>query len=83
MCNVSDYIWEKAATEGMAQGLEKGMAQGLEKGMAQGLEKGTVDTIRRVASNMIRKGYQPEVISEITGCPLEDIKKIAAELQNS
>lgn len=71
MCNVSDYIWEKAATEGMAQG------------MAQGLEKGTADTIRRIVTSMLQRGDQPDAISEVTGCPLEDIKKIAAELQNS
>ena len=67
MCNVSDYIWEKAATEGMAQGLEKG----------------TADTIRRIVTSMLQRGDQPDAISEVTGCPLEDIKKIAAELQNS
>lgn len=68
MCNISDYIEERAT----ARGMEKGM------------EKGIIQNKREVALRMLKKGMSDKDILEITGLneqQLEDIKKEAQTSQ--
>lgn len=67
MCNLSYGIQEKAFEEGIAKGIEKG------------IEEGKIELI----SLMLRKGYKPELISEMTDIPLDKIKKISEDMTST
>ena len=52
--------------------MEKGMKKGIEKGMKKGMEKEKINT----AKNMLEKNLTLELISEITGLSVEQIKSL-------
>ena len=62
--------------DGLEQGIEKGMKQGIEKGMKQGMEKGIEQATLNVVKNALKKGLSLELISELTGLPVEEIEKL-------
>ncbi|MCP4155605.1 MAG: hypothetical protein GY757_48220, partial [bacterium] len=63
-------VWEKKAWD---EGIEKGREEGREEGM----EKGKLFTARR----MLKKGLDAELIAVVTEFPIEDIKKLADDVQ--
>ncbi|OON95954.1 MAG: hypothetical protein ATN31_10290 [Candidatus Epulonipiscioides saccharophilum] len=73
--------------EGLAEGLEKGkaegLAEGLEKGEATGEAKGRVNEKIEIAKNSLKKGFEIDVIMEITGLPEKELKKLQAEISQS
>ena len=58
--------------EGMEKGIEKGMEKGMEKGIEKGREEGKIEVARKLAST----DMEAEKIAEITGVPIEEIKKL-------
>lgn len=66
---------ERGIKQGLKQGREQGIEQGIERGREQGIEQGKVE----VARNLLRKGWTPEGIAEITNIPIETIRALAAE----
>ena len=65
---------DEAREEGLVQGLERGLEQGLEKGLEQGRNEERLQLIRK----MVSRGMTPELISEMTGLSLEEIKSMLA-----
>ena len=80
MCNLSYGIEERGIEKGIEigieKGIEKGREEGIEKGREEGIEKGKIELIE----SMLRKGYKPELISEMTDLSIEKIRKISEDL---
>ena len=66
--------------KGIAIGTEKGIAIGTEKGIAIGTEKGIQQGAQAKALEVARKmkagGLEEEMISEMTGLPVVEIRKL-------
>jgi hypothetical protein len=58
------------------EGIEKGIEKGMEKGMEKGIEKGRAEDARK----MLRKGYDPNDIFEITGISFDRLQELEADL---
>ena len=58
---------EKAAAEAAVKAEAKGLAEGEAKGKAEGLAEGEAKGKLETAKNMLVKGFEISVISEITG----------------
>lgn len=54
------------------RGIETGIKKGMEKGMEKGIEKKAMET----AKIAIKKGFSDELISELTGLSVDEIKSI-------
>ena len=62
--------------KGIAIGTEKGIAIGTEKGIAIGTEKGAQAKALEVARKMKARGLEDGLISEMTGLPAVEIRKL-------
>ena len=64
----------------MKQGLEDGLKQGLEEGMKQGLKDGLKQGESKrnaeIAKEMLKKGFEVSIISEITKLNKKEIEEI-------
>ena len=79
---------KEGLTEGMKQGLEEGIKQGLEDGLKQGLEEGMKQGLEdgfkqgeskrnaEIAKEMLKKGFEVSIISEITKLNKKEIEEI-------
>ena len=61
---------DEAREEGLVQGLEQGLVQGLEQGLEQGR--------KQLVCEMVSRGMSPDLISEMTGLSIEEIKSMLA-----
>ena len=52
-----------------------------EDGMNAGIEKGAREKAIETAKNLLREGDSPEKVARCIGLPLEEVQKLAAELQ--
>ncbi len=68
--------WAPVMARDMAQELAKDMAQDMAKELA---EEKAVET----AKNFILKNFEPSVIAECTGLPLEQVLQLQKELQST
>ncbi len=48
----------------------------IEEGIEQGIEQGRVKEVRNIALNMLQKGLEVSLISEVTGLSAEEIKRL-------
>ena len=66
--------------EGHASGVQEGKKLGIEEGHAsgvkEGLARGIAENQRDIATNMLAKGMDAELISELTGLAEEDIAEL-------
>ena len=69
-----DMTLETAIDEAREEGLEQGLEQGLEKGLEQGRNEERLQLIR----TMVSRGMTPDLISEMTGLSIEEIKSMLA-----
>ncbi|MDR1336328.1 MAG: hypothetical protein LBK22_05825, partial [Tannerella sp.] len=67
--------------EGLEEGLAKGRAAGLEEGLTKGREEGREEERAEIAVNALKKGLSPEDISELTGLPPDEIRRLKNGLQ--
>ena len=74
--NGMDAAKREGMEKGIAIGTEKGIAIGTEKGIAIGTEKGAQAKALEVARKMKARGLEDGMISEMTGLPAEEIKKL-------
>ena len=65
-----DMTMETAIDEAREEGLEQGLTQGLEQGVVQGR--------KQLVCEMISRGMTPELISDMTGLTIEEIKSMLA-----
>ena len=65
-----DMTMETAIDEAREEGLEQGLTQGLEQGVVQGR--------KQLVCEMVSRGMTPELISDMTGLTIEEIKSMLA-----
>ena len=74
--NGMDAAKREGMEKGIAIGTEKGIAIGTEKGIAIGTEKGARAKALEVARKMKARGLEDGLISEMTGLPAVEIRKL-------
>ena len=62
--------------EGHASGIKEGKKLGIEEGHASGLKEGKAERDRDIAANMLAKGMDTALISELTGLSEQDIAEL-------
>ena len=84
------YIMDQKATEdagfdkglkvglqqGMQQGIQEGIQQGIQQGMASGIQQGKKEQKLAIAKNMKIQNIDFELISQVTGLSIEEIKNL-------
>ena len=75
MCQALEEYYQDGVQEGIEKGILQGRAEGLAQGMKQGIEKG----IEQVVANMLRKGFDVELIAELAGLSVVDIRKYVVQ----
>ena len=72
---------EDGILEGFERGIKKGIEKGIEKGIAKGIAEGKVEgeyaQALKTARMMIKKGYDVELINELTELSIEEIKNLS------
>jgi predicted transposase/invertase (TIGR01784 family) len=68
MLQLADVRKSRVFAEGVEEGIQKGIEKGIEKGEALALEK--------VAARLLAKGDSIAEIAEVTGLPVDSIKKL-------
>ncbi|WP_439242845.1 hypothetical protein [Lonepinella sp. BR2474] len=63
-------------TSAEMRGIRQGLQQGLEQGIQQGIEQGRSNTLKENARNMLNRGFDVQLISEVLGLPVDEIKKL-------
>ena len=78
MMTERDYtnILNTYRAEGLAEGEAKGKAEGRLEGKAEGIEEGEARGKTEVARAMKEKGLGMALISELTGLPEDEIRKL-------
>jgi predicted transposase/invertase (TIGR01784 family) len=71
---------QKGLQEGLQKGLQEGLQKGLHKGRQEGLQEGRQGEKLEIARSALREGLSAETVSKLTGLPLEEIQRLAAEL---
>ena len=67
-----DAIMSSAWETGMEKVLQEGMKQGMQQGLQQGIRQERQDIVFR----MLEKGMDPEVIADLTGTDVEEIREL-------
>ena len=67
---------EEGRAEGREEGRVEGRAEGLAEGLAEGREKGLAEGLLQVAKSMKQMGLPIETITQATGLPTEEIRKL-------
>ena len=74
--NILNTYRAEGLAEGEAKGKTEGLAEGEAKGKAEGIEEGEARGKTEVARAMKSKGLGMALISELTGLPEDDIRKL-------
>ena len=61
---------------GIEEGIKKGKEEGIREGIEQGIEKGIEQEKYSLAKNMKNRNMDINIISELTGLSMEEIKKL-------
>ena len=61
-----------------AKGKAAGMSEGMTAGMAAGMTTGQAEATRRVAASMLSRGFEANLVSEVTGLSIEIIHSLPA-----
>jgi len=76
MCQALEEYYQ----DGVQEGIEKGIAQGIQQGIEQGMEKGIEQERKNIVANMLKKGFDVELIAELVGLSVVDIRMICNEI---
>lgn len=87
-CNYNDFAQRFIATlpeledtmSTMAQQLEQ---RGLERGMQQGMQQGMQNMARNVAKSMLDRNMPIDIIAEISGLPITEIKALIRQMDSA
>ena len=72
---VERSVMEEAVEQGHAQGLAQGHAQGHAQGLEEGLEQGIKQEKENITRNMLKEGFDLDLIAKLTGLSTEEISK--------
>ena len=77
---LGDQGYRDGLSQGKAEGFSQGKAEGREEGKAEGISEGIsegkIENKKEIAKNMLSKAMEVELISEITGLSIEEIKNL-------
>ena len=62
--------------QGYRDGLSQGKVEGKAEGISEGISQGKIENKKEIAKNMLSKAMEVELISEITGLSIEEIKNL-------
>jgi len=62
--------------DGLSQGKAEGREEGKAEGISEGISEGKIENKKEIAKNMLSKAMEVELISEITGLSIEEIKNL-------
>ena len=71
---------EKGILQGRVEGIAQGMKQGIKQGIEQGIEKGIVQGKKSIIVNMLKKGFDIEMIVELSGLSEKEVQSLCVEL---
>ena len=58
------------------KGLKRGIQQGIQQGIQEGLTEGERKAKLEIAKSSLKNGLSVEIVSQITGLSLEEIKSL-------
>jgi len=67
---------EEGLKEGKEEGLKEGKEEGLKEGKQEGLKEGEKNGKIEIARNMLKKGLDVNLISELSGLSIEEIENL-------
>jgi len=80
MCQALEEYYQDGVQEGIEkgilQGMEKGIAQGMKQGIEQGIEKGIEQGKKSIIVNMLKKGFDLEIIVELSGLSEKEVRSL-------
>ncbi len=65
-------LFEQTVDEACKKSRQEGMQKGIRKGLREGRQEG----VQEVVLNMLKKSANMAFIAEVTGLPVEEIKKL-------
>ena len=60
---------------------EEGRTEGREEGRKEGRAEGRAETMRETAVKAIQKGFGLEIVAELSGLSMEEVKVLAESIQ--
>ena len=72
MCQALEEYYQ----DGVQEGIEKGLAQG----MKQGIEKGIEQERKKYITNMLKRGFDVELIAELANLSVVDVRRLCSEV---
>ncbi|WP_312811575.1 hypothetical protein [Sedimentibacter sp.] len=80
--NYADLKLSKEVSEMTEYIYTRGKAEGVREGKAEGVKEGRAEGKLETAIEMLKKGLEIELISEVTKLPEEEIKKLLEKINN-
>jgi predicted transposase/invertase (TIGR01784 family) len=77
--NILEFAKKEARREGLQEGREEGRAEGREEGRAEGRAEG----VKEMAVEMLKKGMDIELVSEISKLSIDDVRKLRRQLPSA
>ena len=71
--NTIDYAREEGEKVGEKRGREIGRAEGRAEGRDEGINEGRSKEKTAIARNMLTKGYDLKIVSELTGLSIDEV----------
>ncbi|GAA5819786.1 MAG: Pseudogene of transposase [Methanobrevibacter sp. CfCl-M3] len=66
----------KGIKEGKIEGIKEGKIKGMKEGIIKGEQKGMNDGKLEIAINLLRKGMELDLVSEVTNLPISKLKNL-------
>ena len=83
MCQALEEYYQDGVQEGIEKGIlqgrAEGLAQGMKQGIEQGIEKGIEQGKKSIIINMLKKGFDMELIADISNMPVEEVHMLCSE----
>ena len=80
MCQALEEYYQDGVQEGMEKGILQGRAEGIAQGIEQGIEKGIEQGKKSIIVNMLKKGFDLEIIVELSGLSEKEVRSLCMEL---
>ena len=79
MCQALEEYYQDGVQEGIEKGILLGRVEGIEQGIEQGIEKGIVEGKKSIVINMMKKGFDIELIADVSNLPIDEVQMLCSE----
>ena len=79
MCQALEVYYQDGVQEGIEKGILQGIEKGIVQGMKQGIEQGIEQGKRSIIVNMLKKGFDIEMIAELSGLSAKEVQGLCTE----